>query len=184
LGIAFANEPIDSILMVPVVCCFVGFIAGGFGLRIGGVVGGMRGVSIPNKPVPNQGIWLTIRNSFLVGGILIGLVGLLNMALSPPATLLEGVGKFRLGLSVGLITVMFFGILDVIQHFVLRVMLWVNGKLPIQAVRFLDQAADAIFLRKVGGGYIFVHRLLQEHFATMAEFPFQEMPAHPPPGTA
>lgn len=27
---------------------------------------------------------------------------------------------------------------------------------------------DLIFLRRVGGGYIFVHRLLMEHFAEMS----------------
>ncbi|MDJ0904037.1 MAG: hypothetical protein QNJ55_35140 [Xenococcus sp. MO_188.B8] len=31
--------------------------------------------------------------------------------------------------------------------------------------RFLDYASDRIFLQKVGGGYIFIHRLLLEHFA-------------------
>lgn len=32
--------------------------------------------------------------------------------------------------------------------------------------RFLDYAAQRIFRRKVGGGYIFVHRLLQGYFAS------------------
>jgi hypothetical protein len=34
-------------------------------------------------------------------------------------------------------------------------------------VPFLDHCVDLIFLRRVGGGYIFVHRLLMEHFAEM-----------------
>ncbi len=36
-------------------------------------------------------------------------------------------------------------------------------KLP----RFIDYAAECILLRKVGGGYIFVHRLLLEYFASL-----------------
>jgi len=28
----------------------------------------------------------------------------------------------------------------------------------------LDYAADRIFLQKVGGGYIFIHRMLMEYF--------------------
>ena len=32
---------------------------------------------------------------------------------------------------------------------------------------FLDYAARLVFLQKVGGGYIFIHRLLLEHFAAM-----------------
>jgi hypothetical protein len=34
-------------------------------------------------------------------------------------------------------------------------------------IPFLDYCAERIFLRKVGGGYIFVHRLLMEHFASL-----------------
>jgi hypothetical protein len=33
-----------------------------------------------------------------------------------------------------------------------------------QYVRFLADATARIFLRKVGGGYIFVHRMLLEYF--------------------
>ncbi len=33
--------------------------------------------------------------------------------------------------------------------------------------RFLDYAAERILLRKVGGGYIFAHRLLLEYFASL-----------------
>ena len=54
-----------------------------------------------------------------------------------------------------------------IQHLVLRIMLWRNGSAPLHYVRFLDYAAGHIFLRKVGGGYIFVHRLLLEYFASL-----------------
>jgi hypothetical protein len=32
---------------------------------------------------------------------------------------------------------------------------------------FLDHCVDLIFLRRVGGGYIFIHRLMMEHFAEM-----------------
>jgi len=31
--------------------------------------------------------------------------------------------------------------------------------------QFLDYASDRIFLQKVGGGYVFIHRLILEHFA-------------------
>ena len=31
----------------------------------------------------------------------------------------------------------------------------------------VTHCVDLIFLRRVGGGYIFVHRLLMEHFAEM-----------------
>ncbi len=39
--------------------------------------------------------------------------------------------------------------------------------MPWRYARFLDYAAERLFLRKVGGGYIFVHRLLLEYFASL-----------------
>jgi hypothetical protein len=39
--------------------------------------------------------------------------------------------------------------------------------IPWRYSRFLDYAAERILLRKVGGGYIFVHRLLLEYFASL-----------------
>jgi len=41
--------------------------------------------------------------------------------------------------------------------------------MPWNYPRFLDYAAKRILLRKVGGGYMFVHRLLLEYFASLEE---------------
>jgi hypothetical protein len=38
---------------------------------------------------------------------------------------------------------------------------------PLNYIRFLNYAVERVFLRKVGGGYIFTHRLLMEYFATL-----------------
>ena len=40
-----------------------------------------------------------------------------------------------------------------------------NGSIPGNYVRFLDYAAERILLRKVGGGYTFIHRMLLDYFA-------------------
>ncbi len=53
------------------------------------------------------------------------------------------------------------------QHFALRVILYCNGYIPRNYARFLDYCTDRLFLQRVGGRYRFIHRLLQEHFATM-----------------
>jgi hypothetical protein len=47
----------------------------------------------------------------------------------------------------------------------LRLGLRSNGSAPWHYVDFLDDAAARLFLRKVGGGYIFIHRLLQDYLA-------------------
>jgi transcriptional regulator with XRE-family HTH domain/GTPase SAR1 family protein len=54
-----------------------------------------------------------------------------------------------------------------VQHFVLRFLLWGAGYIPFNYAPFLDYATERILLRKVGGGYIFPHRLLLEYFADM-----------------
>ncbi len=36
-------------------------------------------------------------------------------------------------------------------------------------IPFLDEAAERLLLRKVGGSYIFVHRMLLDYFAELGE---------------
>jgi hypothetical protein len=55
------------------------------------------------------------------------------------------------------------------QQWCIRLILRHYGYAPFQYTRFLDYAAERIFLRKVGGGYIFVHRMLLEYFASLGE---------------
>ena len=52
-----------------------------------------------------------------------------------------------------------------LQHFVLRFLLWCAQDVPFNYARFLDYASERILLRKVGGGYVFMHSLLLDHFA-------------------
>lgn len=52
-----------------------------------------------------------------------------------------------------------------LAHYVFRVLLCLKGYAPLNYVRFLDYCADRILLRKVGGGYIFIHRTFMEHMA-------------------
>jgi hypothetical protein len=54
-----------------------------------------------------------------------------------------------------------------VQHLVLRVLLWQTKRIPWNYPDFLDYAAGRILLRKVGGGYIFMHRLLLDYFASL-----------------
>jgi hypothetical protein len=56
-----------------------------------------------------------------------------------------------------------------LQHLVLRLLLVRNKAAPWKYIRFLDEATDRLFLRKVGGGYVFIHRLLLDYFADLQE---------------
>ena len=52
-----------------------------------------------------------------------------------------------------------------IQHFTLRLMLYCQKYIPWNYAQFLDYASERLLMKKVGGGYIFYHRMLMEHFA-------------------
>jgi hypothetical protein len=49
-----------------------------------------------------------------------------------------------------------------------------SGSISWNYTRFLDYCADRIFLRKVGGGDIFVYRILMEYFASLDTSQFSE----------
>src|SRR5437868_5049159 len=102
-------------------------------------------------------MWLGGLSIGLLGGLSIGLLGGLSVGLLG-------------GLSAGLLFVLLpYGGDACIQHVVLRSLLTRYNHAPLNYARFLDYCADRIFLRKVGGGYIFIRRLLMEHFANLTE---------------
>ena len=98
----------------------------------------------------------------LVGGLVVGLVGELEFWL---AVILVADGGLIGGLAVGLVAGMNAGGHACLEHIVLRLLLVRNGSAPWNYAKFLDHASERILLRKVGGGYIFIHRMLQEYFA-------------------
>ena len=113
--------------------------------------------------IPNQGVKRVISLSLNVGlavGLMIGLCVSL-------------VAPIQVGLISGLTGGLIGGLIgngDILtKHLILRFFLYLRHYSPLNYARFLDYCADRIFLRKVGGGYIFVHRLLMEHFASLTE---------------
>jgi hypothetical protein len=55
----------------------------------------------------------------------------------------------------------------VIKHYALRLILWLTRYTPLDFIKFLDHCSKLILLKKVGGGYIFIHRMLLEYFAEL-----------------
>jgi hypothetical protein len=110
--------------------------------------------------LPNQEIKKSARHSLLIIAI-----GALFVLLFIPFSKLGII----LAATLGLAGAFSFGGLACIQHIVLRFLLWRSGQLPWNLPRFLDYAAERILLCKVGGGYIFMHRLLLEYFAGLDE---------------
>ncbi len=154
------------------------------GLSIG-LIGGFSSelLNERNLFVPNQGIWSSARNSIfvglicmLIGGLLFGLavwlIGGLSFGLSfgLSAGLIDGLA---IGLINGLVGGLTKGGNACIRHIVLRLLLWCARctPRPWHYVAFLDDRYSCHLLRKVGGGYLFRHRLLRDYFASLASTP-------------
>jgi hypothetical protein len=67
------------------------------------------------------------------------------------------------------------GGLTLLRHYLLRGLLAKSQTFPWQARHFLDDATARVLLRRVGGGYGFVHRRLLDYFATFPPTPLSEV---------
>lgn len=113
---------------------------------------------------PNEGIWRSARNSLLLGGICGSIVGGVSLWLTGG----EGwASALALGVDYGVFFGLWRGGVACIRHFALRFLLWRTGCIPWNYVEFLNYSTDHILLRRVGGGYSFIHRLLLDYFAEL-----------------
>ncbi len=138
---------------------------------IGACFGGLDTDLVKGKTAPNQGIALSRRHALGLGFGFGGLILVCQMGATWPfeggfAGLVVGL---LLGGTLGITAGMWYGGLDVLHHYTLRFMLSRQGRMPLHYGRFLEHARHLIFLQQVGGGVIFIHRLLLEHFASRGE---------------
>jgi len=163
-----------------------------------GFLQGVSGVTIEDqrRAVPNQGIRRSALNGLVFGfvsTVVVGLVVGLSDVLQAYLNGLLGYGSSIVlsywlrvvliadlpvgvlaGLSAGLLVGLLNGGLASFRHYILRFLLWRSRSVPWHYPRFLDYAAERILLRKVGGGYIFVHRLLLEYFGSLDSTPIHD----------
>lgn len=144
---------------------------------IGALLGGLRGTLLETRTLPNQGIRLSARNATLLG-LTVGLVGgisegTINVLIGRILHVASaGLGTLAIaGLFWGMAAALWYGGLDLIKHYCLRVILWLTGCLPWNCARFLDYAADRILLQRAGGSYLFTNRLLLSYFAQQGSEP-------------
>ena len=129
-----------------------------------GAFGGLQGRTISTKTRPNEGMWLSWRNS-LVGGSVVGgamLFVALAIEFSRGASLIP---PLLVGLQYFVMAALWYGWLDLINHLTLRGFLAFSGKLSWKTVGFLEQASRLRLLYRVGSGYLFLHPQLRDYFA-------------------
>ncbi|HEU5376263.1 MAG TPA: TIR domain-containing protein [Ktedonobacteraceae bacterium] len=119
---------------------------------------------------PNEGIRRSGNN-----GLLVGLVVALSLILpigigswfSFHTLISFSLFSFLIGISAGLSLGLYFGLSAFLKHVTLRFLLWQLDYLPWKIEHFLDEMIERLFLYRIGGSYIFIHRFLIDHFATL-----------------
>ena len=134
-----------------------------FGATLGltfGLIRGLSGKHIGNTSQPNAGIWQSARNSTLFALVAMVTLYVPGFLLGNTKASFWAATGLAFGFAAG-------GGEALIKHVLLRLILTGSGVTPWNYSKFLDYATASIFLQKVGGGYLFIHRLLLEHFASL-----------------
>jgi hypothetical protein len=120
---------------------------------------GQANVELQEKRSPHEAIWRSCRQALwmwlpIVAFVIyfIGIIRNMEAAL---------IFSIIIAVSAGV----YFGGLAFVQHFAVRLTCTLYRYAPWNYICFLNHATERIFLRNVGGGYIFVHRALLEYFA-------------------
>ena len=127
---------------------------------------------IQSKRVPGQGIYESLRNVLLLSLLAIPVAVLFKLTFPKLLVNLLGaeqISKMVVG-AIGVLLMCIFmcgGADGFLRHYILRFILYRSNKMPFRYIRFLNYCKERLLLNQVGGHYIFIHRMLHEHFAEM-----------------
>ncbi len=145
---------------------------GVMGAMIRALSSGLDSIEVKQRRIPNQGIKSSAKNFaifMMICGVVFGLIFGVIYELITKVLSVDIILWLIVGLICGLIPGFFVGLkyggAACIQHFNLRLILCLKDRIPWNYARFLDYASQHLLMKKVGGGYIFYHRMLMEHFA-------------------
>jgi TIR domain/NACHT domain len=146
---------------------FFGLVLGlFFGLTLG-LCSGLRMTPIPTRISPNEGVRRSARYGLVVGlaaTLIVGLIFFASGLIVAPS--LGLVRALAWGPSAGLTWGLATGLGAALQYWALRLLLWRYGLGPFRYARWLGYLVHLrILYWGVGGGYVFVHRLVQDYFA-------------------
>jgi hypothetical protein len=146
---------------------FPAIMAGIFSV-FGGILGAMRRGVRAESIRPNQGIRVSVRYSLATFALIVVLETPI-IALVDDDPFRSAIGQaFMSASGLALIAGLWIGGFDAMKHYLLRGLLWTKRTLPAQLVPVLEYGCDTVLLRRVGAGYVFIHRLLLEYFAQSA----------------
>lgn len=84
-----------------------------------------------------------------------------------------------IGLGVAMTSTLWFGGIDVLRHYSLRLTFFVTSQLPWRLETYFNQMAKLSLLQRIGGGYMFRNNLLREHFERQPDQAMMESPTAP-----
>ncbi len=154
---------------------------GGLSFLIAGFLNGLSSRMIDEHIFahPNQGIYRSFYYALCSGFVaatftwfVLTMIGILFMRLFPnlaPKPYFILFSELAFAITTGVLIGVYRGGAASLKHVLLRLFLWLGGYIPWNYQQFLDEAARSILLRKVGGGYIFIHQLVLDHFASLDE---------------
>lgn len=138
-------------------------VIGSFSITCVGVIStglvnsSISGPSNETPSKPNQGVWQSANRAFWITLVTLCIV------IFPLSIFLNSF--FPYSYLLGCIT-LYSGGMGVIQHFVIRNILWLTGNAPYNYAEILNYATENMLLHKTGGGYQFIHDLLRQEIAT------------------
>lgn len=137
-----------------------------FGL-LGGLRSGLQEKLVVRR-IPNQGIFRSAMNLIPI-----------TLCLYPAGLAIPAIQKVLLNSDMSFLQILSYGYsytllmgfalcggLAVVQHTVLRFLLWREGAIPWNYAKFLRYTTERRLTQQVGGHFRFVHRELLEHFAS------------------
>jgi DNA polymerase III delta prime subunit len=165
---------------------FLTFSFGSIGALLRGLNTGSRVVI---ADLSNPGIKSSLKKSkyksiykSIYAGIIVGIVlGLLDLAMKLLTLGLNRSTGSKFGIQQlvlsellissvvllftnGMLAFLWYGGLDIIKHYCLRLILFLKGDGPRRFDSFLDYVVKLGFMYRVGGGYIFFHSMLRDYF--------------------
>jgi NACHT domain len=123
---------------------------------------------------PNQGIWNSMQNMKIISNFSVSLILILYIIFTYFLPMIDSQSLTRyiiagvLPLPI-LNSFLYGGGLACVQHFTLRLVLYRANRISWNFVEFFNQAEDRLFIQRSGGSYSFMHRYLQEHFASLPQ---------------
>ena len=161
----FVFNLIGTIVVTVVSGVFFGVVFGIFDGTVGRAVDGLK-ISFKSRSKPNQGIYASAKNCFR------------TILVTYPLCLIVFYFVFGSTLLETLTAATFFSLylgfyksggFPVIQHSVLRFLLYSQGCIPYDYAKFLKYTTERRLTQQIGGRFRFIHRELLDHFAKMYE---------------